>query len=196
MEPSSAVPPWKVQRPRRSGAQRRAQYDRAHAKAIGHLLKAFAALQHRGCSNTKLGAALAEVLCPAAAAAAASTAATATPSYPTMPPGVFFSNQAPPLAAQPIMDSKGIITVPLRAISVVEDAHFLDVIPIPLWATRTVSRQPSVKAELFQVFKGEIDVCVLKGAKPRTQYEQQRLAKAVLAMEILNLLVSNDKANG
>ena len=203
-------------RPRRSGAQRRAQLERSQARVIGSLLKAFSALQHRGCCHTRLGTALAQaLLCPAASPATAPLrppgifdAAPATPAYaqpayaaPTyvapsttayaQPANAAPTYAAPPTTAYaqpPIIDSKGI---PLRATRVDEDDYFQDVIPVPLRATR----QPSVMAELFQVFKEEIDVCVLKGGKPRTHYEQQRQAKACLAMEILNLL-AHDRANG
>ena len=57
-------PPWVVGgRPRRSGAARRAQTVRAHARAAQRLIQGFAALHHhRGCQPTELGAALAVVL--------------------------------------------------------------------------------------------------------------------------------------
>ena len=57
-------PPWVVGgRPRRSGAARRAQTVRAHARAAQRLIQGFAALHHhRGCQPTDLGVALAVVL--------------------------------------------------------------------------------------------------------------------------------------
>ena len=89
--------PWPMPRPRRSGALRRAQYARSQAKAVGHLLKAFAELHHRGCSNTKLGSALAQALAPAATPeaappqpAAVSLAASIAAVAPERPPGVFY----------------------------------------------------------------------------------------------------------
>ena len=108
-----------------------------------------------------------------------------------MPPGTFYAVEPSPAPqAMPIINFKGGVTVPLRATRVEEDAYFLDVIPVPLRATR----QPSVKAELYQIFyPGEVDyvdLCLAKVLKPRTQNEQQRLAKAVSAIEILNLLCS------
>ena len=207
-------------RPRRSGAQRRAQLERSQARVIGSLLKAFSALQHRGCCHTRLGTALAQaLLCPAASpataplrppgifdAAPATTAyaqpAYAAPSY-VAPPTTAYAQPAyaaptyaaPPSTAfvqQPIIDFKGVIPVSLRATRVDAVDYIQDVIPVP----RRATRQPSVKAELFQVFKEEIDVCVVKGGKPRTHYEQQRQAKAFHAMEILNLCVAHAKANG
>ena len=206
--------------PRRSGAHRRAQLERSQARVIGSLLKAFSALQHRGCCHTRLGTALAQaLLCPAASpataplrppgifdAAPATTAyaqpAYAAPSY-VAPPTTAYAQPAyaaptyaaPPSTAfvqQPIIDSKGIIPVPLRATRVDDDDYIQDVIPVLLRATR----QPSVKAELFQVFKDEIDVCVVKGGQPHTHYEQQRQVQAFHAMEILNLCVAHAKANG
>ena len=132
-------------RPRRSGAQRRAQLERSQARVIGSLLKAFSALQHRGCCHTRLGTALAQaLLCPAASpataplrppgifdAAPATTAyaqpAYAAPSY-VAPPTTAYAQPAyaaptyaaPPSTAfvqQPIIDFKGVIPVPLRATS-------------------------------------------------------------------------------
>mmetsp|Transcript_16738 Transcript_16738/g.23039 ORF Transcript_16738/g.23039 Transcript_16738/m.23039 type:complete len:266 (-) Transcript_16738:156-953(-) len=60
-------PPWRQGRPRRSGAARREQAVRAHARAVQQLLKGCEALeQHRGCQPSRLGAALAGLLrCPA-----------------------------------------------------------------------------------------------------------------------------------
>ena len=175
----SAAPPWVGHRPRRSGDQRRAQYARAHARIVSGLLKSFAALQHRGCCNTQLGAALVHALGTAAPAAAA------PPQAPARPPGIF--------VWEPIDFAKDITTYPLRATRIEECVDYAkDITTVPLRATR----QPSVKAELFQVFKEEIDVCVVKGGKPRTHYEQQRQAKAFHAMEILNLCVTHAKANG
>ena len=57
-------PPWDVGgRPRRSGAARRAQTVRAHARSAQRLIQGFAALRHhRGCQPTELGAAPAVVL--------------------------------------------------------------------------------------------------------------------------------------
>ena len=89
---------WWHDRPRRSGAQRRAQKERAHARAIQHLLGAFAEVQaHRGGQLTVLGEALLQALSPAPAAdtdvaAAATAAAVAAP----FPPGVW-----EPLPAHP-----------------------------------------------------------------------------------------------
>jgi hypothetical protein len=62
--PRMVPPPWVVGgRPRRSGAARRAQTVRAHARAAQRLIQGFAALHHhRGCQPTELGAALAVVL--------------------------------------------------------------------------------------------------------------------------------------
>ena len=163
--------PWLAQRPRRSGAQRRAQYDRGQARVIGSLLKSFATLQHRGCCNTKLGTALAQVLCAAPAAAAAAPAATAP--YPVMPPGTFYAVEPSPAPqAMPIINFKGGVTVPLQATRVEVD-YFLDVFPVPL---RAIS-QPSLKTELFQVFYegGEVDfieLCMSEGIKTRTQNEK------------------------
>ena len=79
-------------RPRQSGAQRRAQLERSQARVIGSLLKAFSALQHRGCCHTRLGTALAQaLLCPAASPATA----------PLRPPGIFDAAPAPTACAQP-----------------------------------------------------------------------------------------------
>jgi len=48
----------KRKRPNRSAAERREQYDRAHAKVAQTLIKGLMALEHRGCRRTKLGDAL------------------------------------------------------------------------------------------------------------------------------------------
>ena len=57
-----------------------------------------------------------------------------------------------------------------------------------------LTRQPSVMAELYQNFyPGEVDfvgACLSGSCKPRTHNERQRLAKALSAIEILNLLYS------
>eukprot|EP00969_Alexandrium_andersonii_P084175 3713789-Alexandrium_andersonii.AAC.1 len=45
-------------RPNRSAAERRQQYRRAEARALGLLLRQFEALDHRGARPTRLGAAL------------------------------------------------------------------------------------------------------------------------------------------
>ena len=83
---SSVAPPWlRDGRSRRSGALRRAQYHRAEARVIGKLLQHFAALQHRGCCHTRLGAALELALSPGAAAAAPA---------PSRPPGIFYEKGA------------------------------------------------------------------------------------------------------
>jgi len=83
---SSVAPPWlRDGRSRRSGALRRAQYHRAEARVIGKLLQHFAALQHRGCCRTRLGAALELALSPGAAAAAPA---------PSRPPGIFYAKGA------------------------------------------------------------------------------------------------------
>ena len=103
---------WWHGRPRRSGAQRRAQKERAHARGIQHLLGAFAEVQsHRGGQLTVLGEALLQALSPFPAAdtdvaAAATSAAAAAP----FRPGVW-----EPLPALPIDYTKGGIPVPLRA---------------------------------------------------------------------------------
>jgi hypothetical protein len=62
--PRMVPPPWAAHgRPRRSGAARRAQALRAHARAAQKLIQGFAALHHhRGCQPTALGAALAVAL--------------------------------------------------------------------------------------------------------------------------------------
>ena len=86
---SSAGLPWWEHRPTRSGAQRRAQAQRANAQVIGKLLQNFAALQHRGCCNSRLVAALVRALSPGAAAAAAATAVA-----PHRPPGIFYNVEA------------------------------------------------------------------------------------------------------
>ena len=60
---ASSVPPWHGARPRRTGANRRAQKSRAHAKAIQLLLKGFAEIQdHRGGRLSRLGMALRSAL--------------------------------------------------------------------------------------------------------------------------------------
>ena len=48
----------KRKRPNRPAAQRREQYERAHAKVAQTLIKGLTALNHRGCQRTKLGDAL------------------------------------------------------------------------------------------------------------------------------------------
>jgi len=48
----------KRKRPNRSAAERREQYDRAHAKVAQTLTKGLTALDHHGCRRTKLGDAL------------------------------------------------------------------------------------------------------------------------------------------
>ena len=181
-------------RPRRSGAQRRAQLERSQARVIGSLLKAFSALQHRGCCHTRLGTALAQaLLCPAASPATA----------PLRPPGIFDAAPATTAYAQPAYAAPSYVAPPTTAYAAPTYAappstafvqqpiiDFKGVIPVPLRATR----QLSVKAELYQIFyPGEVDyvdVCVSGRIKPRTHKEQQRLAKAVSAIEILNLLCS------
>jgi len=185
---------------------------------ITRLLKCFAELQHRGCTQSALGNALQHALSMPSAASVAAAAAAAPPK----PPGIFFhgadgadvideeapattacaqpasaapSYAAPPTSEQPINDSKDMIPVPLRATRVGDDIlNFKGGVTVPLRAT-----SPSIKVELYHTFKEEIDYvdwCVSKGTKPRTQNEQQRLAKAVSAIEILNLLRSLDSANG
>ena len=200
-----------VHRSRRSGAQRRAQYKRADARAISHLLKAFDSLLHRGCSNTKLGGALVQALTPASAADAAAAAA------PLRPPGIFFAQDAAgdpatTAYAQPAYEAPTYVaptttsyaqpayaapTYAAPATTADEQPPIIDFeggVTVPLRAT-----SPSIKVELYHTFKEEIDYvdwCVSKGTKPRTQNEQQRLAKAVSVIEILNLLCSLDNANG
>ena len=49
-------------RPNRPAAARRAQHERARARVVQQLLGDFAALHHRGCRPTRLGAALAALL--------------------------------------------------------------------------------------------------------------------------------------
>ena len=49
-------------RPNRSAAQRRAQQERANARVTQSLLRQFESLNHRGCTNGKLGAALQRAL--------------------------------------------------------------------------------------------------------------------------------------
>mgnify|MGYP000320449126 CR=1 FL=1 len=89
---SSVAPPWlRDGRSRRSGALPRAQYHRAEARVIGKLLQHFAALQHRGCCHTRLGAALELALSPGAAAAAPA---------PSRPPGIFYEKGADTSAAK------------------------------------------------------------------------------------------------
>ncbi|CAK0908625.1 unnamed protein product [Prorocentrum cordatum] len=57
------APPWlAAERPRRTAAARRAQAARASARAAQQLLREFSALSHRGCSRTRIGAALEEAL--------------------------------------------------------------------------------------------------------------------------------------
>ena len=196
-------PPWLDGRTRRSGAQRRAQDMRAEARMVQRLLKCFAQLQHRGCGSTALGQALAMALQPSVAEAPSEDAAAAAVIVaPERPPGTFYAkahaapattDNAQP-AQQPIHYSTDMIPVPLRATSVDVD-YFLEVNPVPLRATR----QPSVKAELYQLFIGEVefvDLWVSKGAKPSTQNGKQRFDRATSAIEILNLIVSHESANG
>ena len=93
------------------------------------------------------------------------------------------TNAAPATTADeqpPIIYSEGGVTVPLRA-------------------TRTVTRQPSVEAELYQLFVGEVEfleLWVSKGVKPSTQNARQRFDKSTAAIEILNLICSHESANG
>eukprot|EP00959_Pyramimonas_sp_CCMP1952_P277117 5793028-Pyramimonas_sp.AAC.1 len=49
-------------RPNRTAAGRRAQYRRAEARAVSHLLDTFAALVHRGSEPTRLASALVSAL--------------------------------------------------------------------------------------------------------------------------------------
>ena len=56
-------------------------------------------------------------------------------------------------------------------------------------------RQPSVKYELYHAFKEEIALLEV-GNRGRTPVEKQRIAKAVSAMEILNLICVREEANG
>ena len=52
-----------AKRPNRTAAARREQYERAEARRIGHMLKAFVAVStHRGCENSRLGVALQHLL--------------------------------------------------------------------------------------------------------------------------------------
>ena len=55
------------QRPNRPAAQRRQQYDRAHARVAETLIKGLMSLNHRGCRRTKLGEALLHLLSSEAA---------------------------------------------------------------------------------------------------------------------------------
>ena len=50
--------PRKSRRPNRSAAARRQQAARAEARSTSRMLRAFDALYHRGCANSRLGAAL------------------------------------------------------------------------------------------------------------------------------------------
>ena len=61
-------PRFREGRPRRSGAERRAQDRRAEARVAQRLVNAFAAFEHRGCQPSWLGAALAALLRPGAPA--------------------------------------------------------------------------------------------------------------------------------
>ncbi len=45
-------------RPNRTAADRRAQYERATARAVSKLLTSFESLEHRGCQRSRLAAAL------------------------------------------------------------------------------------------------------------------------------------------
>ena len=57
------APPARGSRPRRTAAARRAQHDRAHARAVQLLLRSFASLrEHRGGQPSRLGVALAAAL--------------------------------------------------------------------------------------------------------------------------------------
>jgi len=59
----AAKPNWAELRPRRSGAARRAQAERAGARAVQRLLKGFEELTaHRGCQPSRLGTALGAAL--------------------------------------------------------------------------------------------------------------------------------------
>ena len=135
---------------------------RAEARTVTRLLKCFAQLQHRGCG--KLASALQPAPVTAEEAAAASSAA------PARPPGVFYVPGEPLTAEEPLDYNKGIVTVPVRA-------------------TRTSERQPSVMAELFCVFDHEINMCsqLLKRGEPRTRYEKRRHAQALNAIGIMDL---------
>ena len=143
---------------------------RAEARTVSRLLKCFAQLQHRGCGNTLLGAALASALQPAPVTA--EEAAAASSAAPARPPGVFYvpGEWEPFTAVEPLVYYKGKCPVPLRA-------------------TRTGERQPSVMAELFCVFNREIDMCsqLLKRGEPRTRYEKRRHAQAHNAIGIIEL---------
>ena len=61
--PALSPPPWHAARPRRSGAARRAQAQRAQGRAVQVLLRCFVQLaSHRGCQPTQLGSALSRLL--------------------------------------------------------------------------------------------------------------------------------------
>ena len=214
-------------KPRRAGARRRAQAYRAEARTMNRLLRCFAQLQHRGCSNSILGAALELALSPttsstaaAAAAAAAAVAAAVAPTAPARPPGIFFPviDAAPATTAyaQPAYAAPTYVAPtttayaqpayaapPYAAPATTEDEQppiidFEGGVPVPLRATS--SRQPLVKDELYHIIYVVqvefLEVCMSEGHKGRTQMEKQRFAKAISAIEILNLICSQDLANG
>ena len=201
-------------KPRRSGARRRAQAYRAEARIINGLLRCFAQLQHRGCSNSILGAALELALSPttsstAAAAAAAAVAAAVAPTAPARPPGIFFPviDAAPATTAyaQPAYAAPTYVAPTTTAYA--QPAYAAPTYAAPATTAdeqppiidfeggvTVLTRQPSVMAELYQNFyPGEVDfveACLSGSCKPRTHNERQRLAKALSAIEILNLLYS------
>ena len=166
-----------AQRPRRSGAQRRAQYERGQARVIGRLLKSFATLQHRGCCNTKLGTALAQVLCAAPAAAAAP--------YPVMPPGTFFAAEPSPAPqALPVL-SQG-VWEPIPTTSWVQSATAApnsspEQQQPPTAATR------SLYEELVYTFNSEILRMQAEQPAARDRQRQARLCNVIGIIELLEM---------
>ena len=125
--------PWLTQRPRRAGANRRAQQLRAEARTVSRLLKCFAQLQHRGCSNTILGAALASALQPAAAASAAPP--------PARPPGVFLVPGEPSTTAYPQPAYEAPATAQPSTSSTEPTDYNLEGVKVPVRAIRNVSQR-------------------------------------------------------
>ena len=110
---------WWHGRPRRSGAQRRAQKERAHARTIQHLLAAFAEVQsHRGGQLTVLGEALLQALQPASAAGTEAATTSAAAAAPPFPPGVWEPiDYVMGARNEPHVYTKEVVLVPVRATS-------------------------------------------------------------------------------
>ena len=141
-------------RPRRSAAERRAQYQRAQFRVVQSLLRGFRSLQdHRGCRPTTLGVALGQALGSPRPSSSPAASPSLNADAPAFVPTIEFQSQVSQLASSVghmastlsgMFDSQRQLVVQVRSLSAEPLAP--RVAPPPSIPTRDVSCGPSDSA--------------------------------------------------